>query len=64
MLTIKNNEFKELFHFKISETSNFGPENLIDNKFIIKAVSPKIIEYMLFSNSATAEKRQHVINSN
>lgn len=62
ILTIKNNKFKELFHFTISETSNFEPENMIDNKFIIKSVSPKIIEYMFVSDSATIEKGRHVIN--
>ncbi|MDP4203518.1 MAG: hypothetical protein Q8861_12555 [Bacteroidota bacterium] len=59
VMTLNNGRIVELFCFKIHEQLSFDPENLIDQKFIVKPISKKEIEYKFYSDSATFEIGKH-----
>jgi hypothetical protein len=59
---IKQNNFVKLFNFPINEAVNFDEVNMLDNKYLIKLVSPKTIEYKFFSDSATIETGKHAFD--
>ena len=59
IMTIKGKYFKELLTFKVNESINLETENLIDEKFLIKPVDKKTIEFQFYSDSATVETGRH-----
>lgn len=59
---IERNKFVNLFNFQVNEAVNFDEGNLIDNKYLIKLVSQKTIEYKFFSDSATVETGKYAFD--
>jgi hypothetical protein len=62
IMTLKDNKFKELFNFKVNESVNLEPENLIEGRFLVKAIDAKTVEYKFYSDSATVESGRHTFD--